>query len=305
MRRRHLGSAVLVAAVAGLIALSALGRATPVRPAEAQEASPAVELNKAHAGSTPALTGDKPIFILLLGDNYRDKIEESHLTDSIHVVGINPARRKATIVGIPRDAYVSMPGQGSGKINEAYEFGGAKLAIATIEDLTGLTMDYYAVTGFEGFREMVTDVGGVDVVAPYAINDSHSKANVKKGKNHLDGKQALAYVRSRYDVPNGDFSRSENQGHFLISMLTQFQKQYRADPSVFIRYLAAIVANIETDVSYDELIALGFTAQQIPAKGIKNLVTPGTLDTVNGASVVRLTSGADKIFKKMQADGLA
>lgn len=299
---RRIGNVALVLAVATLVAVSALGSATPPPAAEAQ---PLFQVKKAHAESTPALNGEDPIFFLVLGDNYRDKIEESHLTDSVHVIGLNPAKKRATIVGIPRDAYVPIPGHGSARINEAYHYGGAKLAVQTVENLTGLTMDYYAVTGFEGFREMVTDVGGVEVVSPYAFDDKQAKIRIKKGKNHLTGKEALGYVRARYGVPNGDFSRSENQGLFMISMLTQFQKQYRADPSVFLRYLAAIVANIDTDLTYDELMELGFTAQQVSPKGIKNLVAPGTIATIGGASVVKLTSSADKIFNKMANDGLA
>ena len=121
----------------------------------------------------------------------------------------------------------------------------------------------------------------------------------------MTGKEALAFNRARYDVPNGDFSRSENQGLFLISMLAQLDKQYKKDPSTIFRWFASGMRNVETDVPYDQIIKLGFTASQIPAANVKNDVTPGTLDTINGASVVVLGSAADKLFKKMANDGIS
>ena len=298
---RRAGTALLVVALAGAVALSSLGSGDR---AERAAAEPLFEVGLAHAGYVPTLDGSKPIFVLVLGDNYRKKIEESHLTDSIHVVGINPAKNQASILGFPRDSWVPIPGRGNAKINEAYDAGGAKLAIQTIEDLTGLTMDYYVVTGFEGFKSIVTEVGGVQVNVPYPIDDKSSKAHFKKGKTDMTGKEALSFVRSRYDVPNGDFSRSENQGLFLTSMLAQMNKIYKRDPSVIFRYLGAGMRNTNTDVPFDQLLKLAFLASQIPAKGVRNVVAPGSIGNAGPVSIVKLSSGAKRFYKDMKADGL-
>jgi len=298
---RRLGSLALALALAVLVAVPALEAVSPAKEASAQ---PYLKLGLAHADSIPNLDGTEPIFILVLGDNYRKGIEESHLTDAIHIIGINPAKNTASIVGIPRDSYVEMPGQGKGKINEAYEYGGSDLAIATVEELTGIKMDYYMVAGFEGFKALVSELGGILVNVPYDIESSEAKINFKKGKQVMSGKEALEFTRARYGVPNGDFSRSENQGLFLVSMLAQMEKSYKKDPSTIFRWFASGMRNVETDVPYDQIIQLGFTATQIPASKVESQVTPGGIDTIDGASVVVLGSAANKMFKKMANDGI-
>lgn len=302
---RRLASALVAVAIAALLVLAGITEPQHTPPA-AQAASPLLTVKPAHPGYAPTWEGGDPVFFLVLGDNYRKGIEESHLTDSIHVVGVNVEKQQASIVGIPRDSWVPIPGRGTAKINEAYNDGGCKLAVQTIEQLSGLTLDYCVVTGFIGFKALVTEVGGVQVNVPYPIVDSHSKANFKKGKTVMTGKEALEFVRARYDVPAGDFSRSENQGLFLLSMLTQMEKQTRKDPSAMLRYLASTMRNVDTsELSTEELIQLAFTIQQIPTKGVKNDVCLGGIATVSGQSVVQLGSQCTKLFKKMKNDGIA
>jgi len=120
----------------------------------------------------------------------------------------------------------------------------------------------------------------------------------------MTGKEALSFVRSRYDVPNGDFSRSENQGLFLTSMLAQMNKIYKRDPSVIFRYLGAGMRNTNTDVPFDQLLKLAFLASQIPAKGVRNVVAPGSIGNAGPVSIVKLSSGAKRFYKDMKADGL-
>lgn len=299
---RKVLSATLALAIAILLVVA--GVTEPEQQAPRAEAAPLFQIEPAHAGFTPALDGSEPIFFLLLGDNYRKGIEESNLTDSVHIMGLNPGKQKGSLLGIPRDSWVNIPGHGQAKINEAYHFGGCKMAVATVEDLSGIQMDYCVVAGFIGFKALVTEVGGVTVNVPYDIEDSHVKFKFKKGKTHMSGKQALEFSRARYGVPNGDFSRSENQGIVLTSLLAQMQKQTNKDPSMMLRYISSTLRNIESDVPYEELLHLAFTAQQVPAKGVKNAVTPGGIAMKDGQSVVVLGSAAQKQFKKMRNDGI-
>ena len=302
---RRLTSALLALAVAAVLVVAGIEQ-PGAQPQQAQAATPMFAIEAAHPGFTPALDGSEPVFFLVLGDNYRKGIEESHLTDSIHVIGINPEKHRGTIVGLPRDSWVPIPGHGTAKINEAYHDGGCKLAVATVEQLSGITLDYCVVTGFIGFKALVTEVGGVQVNVPYPIDDTHSKAKFNKGKEVMTGKEALSFVRARYDVPNGDFSRSENQGLFLLSMLAQEQKQTKKDPSLMLRYLASTMRNVDTgDLSSDELINLAFTAEAIPMKAVNNEVCLGSIDMVGAQSVVKLGSQCTKLFKKMKNDGIA
>lgn len=299
---KRLATGLLIVGIAGIIGLTGIGTGSP-EAAQAAPSTPFLKIGLAHAEHVPTLDSSKPIFILVLGDNYRKGIEASHLTDSMHIVSLNPAKKGGGILGFPRDSLANIPGHGQRKINEAYHYGGAKLAIQTIEDLTGLKMDYYAVAGFVGFKTMVSELGGVMVNVPYPIVDSHSKAHFRKGKTVMTGKEALAFTRSRYGVPNGDFSRSDNQGLFLLSMLTQFRKDFNQDPGFVFRWIGAVSRNIDSDVPMENLIQLAFTATQVPPNRVNNQVVPGTIGNKNGQSVVLITSGAKKQYRKMK-DGV-
>lgn len=314
MRRIALGALIIVLAVSVQlsVASSAKERATP-SPSPSSSASTgtesggAIRLGKAHPASYgPVLDSKKPIFILVLGSDTRSKQDSAvqhSKCDSIHIIGINPAKDQASILGFPRDSWIKLPGGGSGKINEMC-YGGPAGAVSTMEALTGIRLDYYAVAGFYDFRDVVAGVGTVTVDLPYAIKDSHSKANFDKGKTDMSGKEALRYVRSRYDVPGGDFGRSANQGYFLMQMLKQFEKQSKKDPSVLLRYLGVVMAQIKTDISYDELLELAFTIREIDPDKIPNKVTPGSIGHEGAESVVHLTSGANAMYRDMAGDGL-
>src|SRR3972149_5878490 len=112
----------------------------------------------------PPRNGPKPIFILVLGSDTRSKQLQAAVhsrCDSIHLIGINPKKEQATILGFPRDSWVDIEGYGKDKINDSMMFGGPELAVSTIEKLTGIHIDYFALTTFEGFKTAVTELGGV------------------------------------------------------------------------------------------------------------------------------------------------
>lgn len=309
----------------GLLAVTLIGSlaAVATNASAKQDASPApvvdspvgappgtgggVKLQKAHpAEFAPVLDTKKPIFILVLGSDTRskqDKAVEHSKCDSIHIIGINPAKQQASILGFPRDSWVNLPSGGNGKLNEMC-YGGPQGAVAEMEHLTGIHLDYYALAGFFDFKDMITGMGNVAVDLPYAINDSHSKAHFKKGKTDMTGREALSYVRARYDVPGGDFGRSANQGYFLTQVLKQFEKESRKDPSVLMRYLSVVLAQLKTDLSLDELLQLAFTVRQIDPDKITNKVVPGGTGLEGQESVVHISSSANAMYQDMAGDGL-
>ncbi|HEY8117349.1 MAG TPA: LCP family protein, partial [Actinomycetota bacterium] len=165
-RRR---AALLVALLAAWVAGSALGA---THPAEHASAAPLFQLEPAHAEYVPVLDGSKPIHVLVIGSDARpDQAVESQRADSLHIRSINPAEHRAAIVGIPRDSYVEIPDHGQNKINTALFYGGPDLVVRTVEQLTGLKMDYWTMTGFATFEHMVDDVDGLVVDVPFAMND--------------------------------------------------------------------------------------------------------------------------------------
>ena len=299
-RRARLALAALVAWTAG----TALGTLSTGRVAGAQT-SPAVEIEPAHADFVPVLDGSEPIFILLLGSDARPgEPVEGERTDSIHILGINPAKHRASILGFPRDSYVSIPGHGANKINAAMTFGGPELVVDTVEHVTGIQLDFWALTSFKGFEGMINSIGGLTVDVPFAMHDSFSKADFEPGVQELDGGQALAFARDRHSLPQGDFGRSENQGRLMLASLAQFRKQFGKDPSVVLSWLAGGLRNMQTDVPLDQLLSLAMTASTINPKHVANVVAPGTIGTAGSMSIVNLTSEATAIYNDLKNDGL-
>ena len=293
-RRFAVAALSLAAAVAGL-GLATI-RATPAA------GTPVFEIGRAHAEVAPVLTGDEPIFILLLGSDARPGTAiEDGLCDSIHILGINPADRRASFVGIPRDSYVTLSTGGSNKINSAMPRGGVEAMVATVEDLTGITFDYYVLTSFVGMTQAVNAVGGldIDVTSPFT---GFEGTGFEEGEQTLTGAQALEFSRTRKDLSGGDFSRSMNQGRILLAALTQFREDFADDPTTMFRWLGSGVRNVETDLPLSDLLTLAFTASALPPKRVTNLVAVGSIGTVGGLSVVNLPD-PHPMFQDVAADG--
>lgn len=297
-----------LAAGAALISLFAWAVASVASDTRAMQASadPLLQLAPAHPGEhLPAIDGTDPIFFLVLGNSTSRTVEESNISDSIHLVGYNPEQKKASILGFPRDLWVPIPGHGTTKINAATEYGGSKLMVETIEDLTDIPIDYVASTGFTTFRTIISDLGGVIVNVPYPIDDSHTGLNLTKGKEEMNGKEALDFARSRYGVPNGDFSRSENQGILLESLQIKLSKEFRKDPGRVLDWLGAGLRNTENDIPFEDLMKLSLAAADLAPKAVTdNCVVPGVVANVGGVSIVKEAATAPKVYKDMAKDGL-
>lgn len=123
-----------------------------------------------------------------------------------------------TLVSIPRDSSVPIPGYGRDKINAAYSIGGAPLLAQTVEQATGLRINHYAEIGFGGFAELVDAVGGVTMCPAEPINDPLAGINLPAGCQELDGRTALGYVRSRA-TPRADLDRMVNQREFISALV--------------------------------------------------------------------------------------
>ncbi|MET8796219.1 LCP family protein [Nocardia sp. NPDC004568] len=138
-------------------------------------------------------------------------------TDTIILVHIPPSGR-TTLVSLPRDSYVSIPGYGQDKLNAAFAFGGAPLLTQTVEVATGLRIDHYAEIGFAGFAGVVDALGGIDICVPQAIDDPLAGIDLPAGCQELKGPQALGFVRSRATAL-ADIDRMNNQRLFLSALL--------------------------------------------------------------------------------------
>jgi LCP family protein required for cell wall assembly len=148
----------------------------------------------------------------------------------VHVPGLGSAT-PATMVSIPRDSYVPIPGYGDDKINAAFVLGGAPLLAQTVEHATGLRLDHYAEIGFDGFAVLVDAVGGVTMCPTEPISDPLAGIDLPAGCQKLDGRSALGYVRTRA-TPRADLDRMVNQRQFMSALLDR-----AASPTVLLNPL--------------------------------------------------------------------
>jgi len=302
MRRR---GAILAGALAAWVLGATLGSVPPRGPAA--EAAPLLAVGKVHANFTPSLEGHDPIFILALGSDARVEKGtpiEKGLGDSIHIIGINPEKQTATILGFPRDSYVNIPGHGTQRINNSLAFGGPELMAETLENLTGMTIDYWVLTSFDGVKQAVDDIGKLVIDVPFPMHDSFAKSDFKPGMQRLNGYDVLAFSRDRHSFAQGDFARSENQGRVMIAALTQLRKETSKDPSRLLDWIGAAHRNLVTELTLEELLDLGLAATQFNPQKVQNIVVEGSTATVNGASIVRLSSSNSAIYRGMKKDAV-
>ncbi|HLV72873.1 LytR family transcriptional attenuator [Actinomadura hallensis] len=123
-----------------------------------------------------------------------------------------------SLISLPRDSYVAIPGKGRNKLNAAFAFGGPKLLVQTVEEATGVRIDHYAEIGFGGFVGIVDALGGVDMCIKEDIKDPKAGLDLKAGCQTLDGGQALGYVRTRA-YARADLQRVENQRQFFGALM--------------------------------------------------------------------------------------
>lgn len=289
----------MVATVAA--GVSGLGVATLQAPPAV--GTPVMQIGAAHAEYGPTITGNDPIFILILGSDSRPGTAlEDGLCDSIHILGIDPKTKRATLVGIPRDSYVPIASGGTNKINVALSQGGPDGMVATVENLTGITFDYYLLTGFEGMTRIFDALGGLRVDVPYSFQ-GFENTDFTEGRTTMTGGETLEFSRTRKSLSHGDFDRSMNQGRILLAAFSQFRAEFRKDPAALFRWIAAGMRNVSTDLPLDELLTLAFTSWEVRPARLTNLVAVGSVGTAGGASIVNLPS-PNPVFQDIADDGI-
>ena len=197
----------------------------------------------------------KPYSVLLLGVDARDA--EQGRSDTMMFTVVRPKDGAVLMVSIPRDTYTEIIGKDrQDKINHAYAFGGAKMAVDTVENLLGNNVDYYAAVNFAGFRDLIDAMGGIPLpVKEDLVNDDadHEKFVVKAGQKKYSGKDALNYVRYREDA-GGDISRTERQQSFVESIMTEASSvsSWAHIPD----YVGIMGRNFATDIPPSQMISL-------------------------------------------------
>ncbi|ROR72110.1 LCP family protein [Bogoriella caseilytica] len=204
---------------------------------------------------------------LIAGSDERAEDSEEQVegarTDTVMV--LHRVAGTTTLLSLPRDTYVEIPGVGFNKLNAAYTFGGPATLTATVENLTGLTVDHYVEIGMDGVEQLVDAVGGVELCLDYDVDDWRSGLDWQAGCHHSDGATALAFSRMRYSDPLGDIGRAERQRQVVGAVLRE-----ATQPATLVNPLAHVrLVNAGTDVvTTDEgsgVVALGQMALALRA----------------------------------------
>ena len=262
---------------------------------------------KVAAGEEPAVN------ILVLGTDSRTSAsdpsqwkEGAQRTDAIMIVQVSGDRKTVSVMSIPRDSWVEIPGHGQGKINAAYSYGGPSLTIHTVENLTGIHIDHFAVANFESFVALTDEIGGVRVnlKTPQTLAGKELGA----GAQVLNGQQALAYTRERSSLPNGDFDRVKRQQTWMRSIVSRvLTNGTLSSPTALYSFLKTASRTVAVDESFtlNQMQSLALETRHLHSNDIAFMTVPtaGTGTSADGQSIVTLDADADApLFKAFAED---
>ena len=237
-------------------------------------------------------TGPDTTFVIL-GSDHRNWVAGSEsLSDSMILVRMSPRQNLISIMSVPRDLKVTIPGySGYQKINAAYSLGGPKLSIQTVEQNLGVSINHYVNVGFQGFFQIVQHLGGlytqVDRRYYNPLGTGYSPIDLQPGYQILNGNQALAFARFRHT--DSDIVRSARQQQIIIDLKRQASEKLGITDVPLL--LNTIAGSIETDVhSLSELINIGQFLIGLPHGRIFHTTLQVSFDTTPGDPAYDLAS---------------
>ena len=239
-----------------------------------------INIGTASAGQTPdqprrtifnPWAGRTRVRLLVLGVDAREGDEGR--SDTLMLVTLNPTTKQAAILSFPRDMWVQIPGRSEDKICHAYNRGGVELSQRTVEDLLGIDIDYYVRVDFSGFKDIVDVLGGVDINVEKKMDWDDRRGNLyihlKPGLQHMDGEDAMGYVRYRSD---SDYERIKRQQRFLNALMEQ--KLTARNIPRLVRLVPRIADAVDTDLSEPELLALVNLLREMGLESIRGATVP-------------------------------
>jgi LCP family protein required for cell wall assembly len=289
--------------------------------------------NIAHVDIDAALGTDRPedsdngsLDILVLGSDSRSgrsggvygDTGRTARSDTAMIVHLAADRSAATVVSIPRDTLLSRPAcrraDGSTApaadrvmFNDAYRVGGPACAVRTVEAVTGVRMDHYIEIDFRGFERLIDTLGGVEVTTTEPIDDADSHLKLPAGTHTLDGRQALALVRTRKDVGDGsDLSRIQLQHRFIRALADQVGGVGPlTSPARLYRLADAATSAVTTDsdlASVGKLAGLARTLRGLDGRDLQLVTLPVTYDPRDANRVVPLREQAGQVWAALRRD---
>ena len=259
-----------------------------------------------------ASNGQAPLTVLLLGSDARPQgsAVTGQRSDAMMIVHVNGARDRVDVMSIPRDSWVDVPGHGKAKINSAYANGGFPLAVHTVEDLLGVRIDHVAAIDMNGFKDMTDALGGVDVkvVKPFTAFTGH---RFTAGTHHVNGDEALAFVRERKHLGAGDLDRTANQQRYLQAVFTQaLSRDTLTNPGQLSAFIDATTRHLTVDdqLTGKRLRGLAFESRGLRGGDVHFSTVPvaGVGTSGDGQSIVKLDqAGIHRLAEALQNDAMA
>ena len=223
-------------------------------------------------------------------------------SDTILLLHVPANGTRPTLVSLPRDSYVPIPGHGHNKLNAAYAIGGPKLLVQTVQNVTGLPVSHYMGIGFGGLVSVVNDVGGVRMCLPAAMKDPKAGLNLKKGCQVLNGDQALGFVRTR-NFAISDLQREQDQRILIKGILSKMTSPGTlANPFAVIPAAngAAAAITIDQGTGLTQLISVAFALRNPVTTTVP--IANANLPTASGSAVQWNHTEATQFFNDLAHD---
>ena len=243
--------------------------------------------------------------VLLIGvDSLNNRRSDNTRSDVMMLLDVDGEKKRVSLVSIPRDSRVDVPGHGKTKINHAYAYGKADLALETVNKTFGLNVPYYIVVDYEFVKEVVDIVGGIEVNVPMDMDyedptaDPPLSIHLKQGLQTLNGDEAMQFLRFRKGYKNADLDRVKAQQAFMGAFIGKLKssKGVLHGPQLLVSYMD----NTTSNMPLSKVSRMGLTTLSVGRDNFESSTIPGTPTMIDHISYYKVDHDAtDALFKKM------
>ncbi len=272
-RRRRRRTIIIVVIILAVLLFGGAGAAFAYYQSINSGLQEGVDQDLRDALAASDLSNGEPFYVLLMGIDgsaAREKSEQyagdTFRSDSIMLTRVDPKNMKVTFVSLHRDTLIDMGENGENKLNAAHAIGGPAYAVEVISDFAGVDIAHYAEINFDGFKDIVDALGGIEVNVPMEIDDDKAGGHLDAGKQTLNGKQALILCRSRHaydDYGDGDVYRAANQ-RLVISAI--IKKVLSSDVGTMANTVSSLTDYVTTDMSVSDILAVADMMKDLDTK---------------------------------------
>ena len=284
--RRSIAKRALLTTLLSVVVVAIAAAALWITSVQTRLNNPRVINNDLRSSLKEQPVNSDPYYVLLLGTDGRPG-ETEYRADSIILARVDPAKKRVTLLSIPRDTYVTWKGSQM-KINAVHFYDGAAGMVQIVNELCGVKISHYAEVNFDGLAGITNAVGGVTVDVDQYMRDTENFSGVTElyaGRQTLNGEQALFYTRCRYAFADSDYTRMRHQRTFIKALLSQVLSS--GDPVKIASIINSVADMVVTDLSVSDAISLASQMVGLNAEsGIYTAYVPSTPETIGDQSYV-------------------